>query len=231
MTKANELVDARINYISFVKKGANGDPLRILKADDGQGLDLSALNKSDDDVPIPVTLKTGEPDVPVLAEEVIQKISLLGIGRAVRSSTRNFRHGLRAGYRYGRDPMGNRGRNLQTAVGHMLRSTSGAAGTTIGGVTARTGVLAARRIAQARARGQRVGHGLRAGYAAGRQINRNTADAVRRAYDAGARRSLTTGYRAGRVVSQAQGAARAGRVWVRDTGVRGGGYWRRLTRA
>lgn len=44
MTKAAELTDASINFISFVKKGANGDPIRLLKAADGQGLDLASLN-------------------------------------------------------------------------------------------------------------------------------------------------------------------------------------------
>lgn len=47
MAKANELVDAHINRVSLVKRGANQDPLRILKEDQsGAGLDLANINKS-----------------------------------------------------------------------------------------------------------------------------------------------------------------------------------------
>lgn len=238
MTKANELVDAKINFISFVKKGANGDPLRILKSEDGQGIDLASLNKADDEpVNVPVKLpKADAPSkaVPEIAEEVIQKLSLMGIARAARSVSRNFRQGARAGYRYARDPGGNRGRNLQTAVGHLLRSRAGGVGM-IGGTYAGLGVnVAVNRVARARAAGQRIGAGLRAGYAAGRLGTNQTArsaSALRAAYELGARRSITTGFRAGQAANQAGRLARAGRVWVRDAGTRGGGYWRRVVSA
>lgn len=241
MTKANELVDARINFISFVKKGANGDPLRILKSEDGTGIDLASLNKAaDDDVSIAVTIPKNDvpaKDEQVIAEEVIQKLNLMGIARTARSVSRNLRHGARAGYRYGRNPTGPR--NLGTAVGHIMRSRAGAVGVT-GGVTAARGVtLAAQRVANARAAGKRIGAGLRAGYGLSRAVsasgrrglspNSPAARAFMAAHRLGARRSLAVGARAGIAQAHGEAAIRSGRVWVHNARVAGGGFWRRVT--
>lgn len=246
MTKANELVDARINFISFVKKGANGDPLRILKSDDtGEGIDLASLNKSaEPDINIEVTLpkqdvKPAE-DAPAVPEELIQKLNIMGIARTARSVSRNLRQGTNAGYRYARDPMGNRGRNLQTAVGHLIRSRAGAVGVTAGATAGRGVTVAANRIANARAAGKRVGAGLRAGYQYARASTVSRAAQLRAsrtvlaAQRMGAgRASLRTGARAGIAVNAANSASRAarvaGRTWVDNARVAGGGFWRRVS--
>lgn len=66
MSKANELTDATIPFISFVKKGANGDPLRILKADaSGEGLDLAAAASQ----VLASVNKSGEGAAPAQAED------------------------------------------------------------------------------------------------------------------------------------------------------------------
>lgn len=240
MTKANELVDAKINFISFVKKGANGDPLRILKSDEtGQGIDLSALNKADDEmINVPVTIPKNDAPAtktPEIAEEVIQKLNLMGIARAARTQVRYARQGARAGYRYARDPTGNRGRNLQTALGHAFRSNAGGVGMIAGATTGRGVTLAARRVAAARATGRRIGVGLRAGHglaravANGRSVSPNStaARAFIAARAAGSRRSLNVGVRAGIAHNYAERGARGLRTWVTNARVNGGGFWRR----
>ncbi len=242
MTKANELVDAKINFISFVKKGANGDPLRILKSDDtGRGLDLAALNKADDEmINVPVTLPKSDvvaaaAETPVIAEEVIQKLNLMGIARTARSISRNFQHGARAGYRYARNPAGGTSyRNLQTAVGHIIRSRAGAVGVT-GGITAGRAVSAsATRIARARIAGQRLGANARAGYGVIRSMRpgaaRNLAaeSTLTAASLAGRMRGTVVGARVGLAHNRAERAVGAARVWVHNRRVAGGGFWRRV---
>ena len=239
-TKANELVDARINYISFVKKGANGDPLRILKADEtGQGIDLASLNKADDEPAVAIKVDIPakvEDDAPAVAEEIIRKINFMAIGRAVRSAARHTGQGARAGYRYARNP--SLRRNLQTAVGHTVRSGAGAAGVAAGTISGRVVTAGARRIAAARARGARVGQGLRAGYGLSRAVttsrngisqNSPAARAFMAAHRAGARRSLAVGARAGLAQARVERNAAAFRTWVRNARVAGGGFWRRNT--
>lgn len=242
MTKANELVDARINFISFVKKGANGDPLRILKSDDGQGLDLAALNKAEDDVinvPVTIPKNDGKPAVeaPVIADEVIQKLNLMNIARQARSVSRNLRQGTNAGYRYARNPTGHR--NLGTAVGHLIRSRAGAVGVTAGVTAGRVVIAAGNRVARARAVGKRVGTGLRAGYGLSRAVsaagrrgvgpNSPAAQAFMAAHRLGSRRSLAVGARAGIAQAHVESGVRAGRVWVHNARVAGGGFWRRVS--
>lgn len=62
MAKANELTDATIPFISLVRKGANGDPLRILKHDaSGTGLDLAAQASA---VLATVAMKNGNGEEP-----------------------------------------------------------------------------------------------------------------------------------------------------------------------
>lgn len=256
-TKANELVDARINYISFVKKGANGDPLRILKTDEtGQGIDLASLNKADDEpaVAIKVDLPAKvDDDAPAVAEEIIQKINFLAIGRAVRSAARHTGQGARAGYRYARNP--SLRRNLRTAVGHVVRSGAGAAGVAAGTITGRVVTAGARRIAAARARGASIGAGLRRGYSVARELRgtrgvvtgnlptayaRHVIRAERRGQRPGSywalARSLdrapvatNTGARVGLAANRAERGATAFRTWVRNARVAGGGFWRRNT--
>lgn len=246
MTKANELVDARINFISFVKKGANGDPLRILKSEDGAGIDLASLNKTDDtpvkdDVAIPVAIPKNDPvpeadKAPVIAEEVIQKLNLMAIARNVQQASRYARQGARAGYRFARQP--SIPRNLQTAVGHIVRSGPGAAGVAVGATAGRIVTAGANRIARARQAGRRVAMGLRAGYGLAREVGRvgtrraqtsRAAEAWLRARSQGARRSLRIGEGAGIAASHAQHRARQLRTWVTNARVNGGGFWRRNT--
>lgn len=92
-------------------------------------------------------------------------------------------------------------------------------------------------VARARAAGSRVGAGLRAGYGYGRALGSRRplsemTPAVRaafeRSYNSGARASLGVGLIAGHRVRRTANGLSAGRVWVRNAAVAGGGFWRRL---
>lgn len=154
----------------------------------------------------------------MLDPSIIQKLNLIGAARAAggaiarraRVTSNIARQQAHIGYHVGRQG------HIRAAFG--LRHPPYRAGI-VGG-------YAVRGAASARDAGTRVGRGLRAGYAAGRNINTETADAVRRAYELGSRNSLVVGHAAGRAASAARRAGN--RIWVTNRLVTGGGYWRRV---
>lgn len=72
MAKANELKDASAAFISFVKKGANGEPLRVLKEDvSGLTAALSSVSKSGDAGGHPVFFSAKTEEAAGALEEVL----------------------------------------------------------------------------------------------------------------------------------------------------------------
>lgn len=179
----------------------------------------------------------------MIAPEVIQKINLLGAARSVRSAARNFGAGVRVGATHAYPVARAGGRDTL----HVVANRAGLAGVRTGirvGVGAGHAVrVLAPRVAAARARASRIGASLRSRRISPERAQRiqnglDRAEARARARATALTRSGNTTYRRelgrvslnseGRGVRAVRGAVNAGRVWVHNARVAGGGFWRRL---